>query len=120
MFPRTRATGKTGGIWGKGEDPPTQAFLELCKKHRAQFRFRCVKDEVFQKISDELFYGPGFDFSKEQCREKMRNLRRSYADAKLGKHQGQAWIHFQDMSFILDEPIEESAGVTESECKCVL
>lgn len=103
---KARATGKKGGVWDKSDGPITLAFLGLCKIYRAEFRTRIVTDVTYQKISDDL-YGMGYDYSKEQLREKMRNLKRSFSEAKQGKNQGHLWNNFKDMSFIFDEPLYE-------------
>lgn len=85
----------------------------MCREYRTYFRVRFVKDEVYRKISDGL-YENGYDYSHEQLREKMRNIKRAFNEAKNGKHGGLAWPNFNDMVYIYDEPIPEEVNESKS------
>ena len=82
--------------------PITLPFLRNCRIYSGAFRQRIVTDETYHTISDDLFQ-VGYDYSKKQLREKMRNLKRAFTEAKEGKYQRSVWQNFQDMSYI-NEP----------------
>jgi hypothetical protein len=50
----------------------------------------------------------GLDFSPEQIKEKFRNLKRVFAEAKVGKHRGELWDSFTAMRYLFDDDIVEA------------
>lgn len=97
--PPQRCKGRTGGKW---DDAATRAFLEACKPVRQMLRVRVPKPEAWQAVAASL--SSSYDYSGGQCAEKMRNLKRTFKDAK-GKQRGTLWPYFKDMVFIFDSPL---------------
>ncbi|KAJ1528186.1 hypothetical protein ONE63_008098 [Megalurothrips usitatus] len=95
----SRAKGKTGARWTK-EDCRT--FLHECLEYQKELQLRVVPSFVYEKLSDKL-WSVGLNFSAEMLKEKLRNLKRSYSEAKRGKHNGQFWEYYNDMSKIYDQ-----------------
>ena len=116
MTGSVRATGKTGGNWTDKET--TNIFLDHCKPHRVLLRKAKVPKNVWEQISDSL-WEIGVDYSFEQLREKMRNLRRYFAEAKNGLHNGRAWLYYSKMHYLHDAPMEsnsDSLNITLGNC----
>ncbi|KAJ1522443.1 hypothetical protein ONE63_001633 [Megalurothrips usitatus] len=97
--PVSRAQGKTGAQWNKEQ---TRTFLHVCGAFRQSLRQRVTPLDAYQRMSDTLFSSHGMDYSALQLREKIRNMKRSFAEAKNGKHLGSDWDFFRQMSFIFD------------------
>ncbi|KAE8739895.1 hypothetical protein FOCC_FOCC014594 [Frankliniella occidentalis] len=76
----SRAQGKTGAVW-KGNT--TYKFLQVCAPFRKWVRPKIVPEPMWQILSDKLYYGPdNLDYSWEQLKEKIRNLKSSFKKAK--------------------------------------
>lgn len=110
--PPGRATGKTGAKW---TEEATKALLDSLKSERPTLRQRVTPMSVWEKISDCLFNAQtSYDYSKEQVQEKMRNLKRGFADCKKGKNGGDKWKFYELMKFLYDDPIIEAVSVFET------
>lgn len=102
------AQGKYGAVW---DSESTRTMLERCLAHKKAFyKKRTVEDKVWASISDEVFaINEKMDYNGEQCREKMRNLKRAHKEFNSGK---QKYFEFCDlMVAIFDTPIEEQAAM---------
>ncbi|XP_052131060.1 ubiquitin carboxyl-terminal hydrolase 36-like [Frankliniella occidentalis] len=56
------------------------------------------------------------DYSDEQIKEKIRNLKRKFSECKRGVEPGESWEYFSAMSFINDSPLPPE-GFDESPCE---
>lgn len=99
-----RASGKTGATWSKDN---AQCFLKLCLPFKVDFRKRVVPTSVWQTLSDQLYDG-NLDYSPEQLKEKMRNLKRAFGEAKRGQHLGDKWEYFSLMRKLFDCPMSDA------------
>lgn len=98
-----RATGRYGAVWG--ENASTLLDILCNVEDKQQLREKRVKREVWQELSDTLF-SIGLDYSPDQIREKVKNLKNTFSEAKKGKHRGNGWEHFKSMEIIYDLPFD--------------
>lgn len=68
---------------------------------------RTVDEVVYQKISDML-WAKNIDYSSGMLRLKMKNLKRTFTEAKSkGKHGGSNWKFFSLMEAIFPAKVPQ-------------
>ncbi|KAK3929405.1 Zinc finger and SCAN domain-containing protein 29 [Frankliniella fusca] len=99
-----RAQGKKGAVW-RGNS--TYRLLQLCSAYRKWLRPKHVSELIWQTLSDKLYDSADkLDYSWEQVKEKLRNLKSQYQKAKRGELGGEKWEHYWTMWYIMDDPIK--------------
>ncbi|KAK3928637.1 Telomerase component p95 [Frankliniella fusca] len=102
--PHGRASGKTGADWPN--DDSVHIFLRVCQQFSDELQCKQLPLKFWQKISDILYVSEKLDYSAEQLREKMRNLKRTYeAKKKLYSTSSiiaNRWPFLEDMHKIFD------------------
>lgn len=97
------ANQKTGGEW-KGLR--THSFLNAACEFRQQLRASRVKDTVYWTIAAKLLeVDKSYVYSAAQLREKVRNIKRQFLEAKAGKHGGDTWEHYWMMVYLFEEDL---------------
>jgi len=70
--PGRKARGKSGAFWG--DDRATVKFLDVYLKYKALHSKNRKKKEMWDEISADLWVNHGFDYSADQCKDKIKCL----------------------------------------------
>lgn len=105
---------KTGAKW-PGNAPSD--LLSACLPYRKWLRIQpSVPVPAWVSVAEAL-KSKGYGYSWAQVKEKMRNIKRTFQEAKQGQHGGDHWMHFWLLTYIYDDPIA-AGDVTLAEGTC--
>lgn len=109
--PPPRATGKKGGVWPK---EATKCLFQVILSSPVALRIGLRKArpamEVYEEISLALYHKDSklLNYSADQVKEKIRNLKRAFQEAKSGSRTIQ-WEWYLDMNEVFDVGLDTSS-----------
>ncbi|XP_062993641.1 zinc finger and SCAN domain-containing protein 20-like [Elgaria multicarinata webbii] len=113
----SQAPGQRAARWGERE---TRDFLSIWghESVQSQLHQQYRNEEVYKQIAVQMA-ALGYDRDWEQCRQRAKDLRRGYRDAKdQNRRYGrgrQVWQYFEELDAILGRWGEKGSGPNEGE-----